>query len=99
MNVKTKLWAAGAVVAILFLSGGRYSLIANAQDQPLPPAGNYRVDVEPAWAPGAVRPGHPVAATGVVEQGSGGTGLRLEARRGVVLPSGERVRIRFIAPA
>ena len=60
MNMKTKLWGAGAVAAILFLSGGRYSLIANAQDQPLPPAGNSAPENSTALPPD-IYPSSPLA--------------------------------------
>src|SRR5450755_320072 len=45
----------------------------------LPPAGRYRVDVEPAWAPGQPRSGRPVPAFGVVRPGGS---FSIEVHRG-----------------
>ena len=64
MKMKTKLfqsWAAGAVVAMVCLSGGRSGSIANAQDQqPPPPADNVAPDAAAALPPG-VYPSSPLA--------------------------------------
>src|SRR5208283_4273403 len=65
MKMKTKFsqsWAAGAVAAILCLSGGRPWSIANAQDQPPPPppTGNAAPDDSTALPPG-VYPSSPLA--------------------------------------
>lgn len=62
----------------------------------LPPAGRYRVDSEPAWAPGQPRSGRPVPAIGVVDAAGR---LHVEARGRSSLPVAERLRIRFIARA
>ena len=62
----------------------------------LPPAGRYRVDIEPAWAPGQLRSGRPVPAFGVVRPGGG---FSIEVHRGGSLPAGDRVRIRFVGVA
>jgi hypothetical protein len=59
----------------------------------LPPPGRYRVDIEPAWAPGLPRASRLVAAFAVVRQGGS---LSLEAGRSVSLPITDRLRIRFI---
>jgi hypothetical protein len=65
MKMKTKLsqgWTAGAVAAILCLSGGRSWSIANAQDQPPspPPTDNAVPDDSTALPPG-VYPSSPLA--------------------------------------
>ncbi|HEY7937654.1 MAG TPA: hypothetical protein VID26_11065 [Candidatus Limnocylindrales bacterium] len=62
----------------------------------LPPPGRYRVDVEPAWAPGRPRSGRRTSAVGVV---SAGGRLALEVGRGGELPTAARARIRFIEAA
>ena len=62
----------------------------------LPPAGRYRVEVEPAWAPGLARAGRPVPGIGTV--GADGS-LALEARGKTALPASDRIRIRFVGPA
>jgi hypothetical protein len=59
----------------------------------LPPPGRYRVDVEPAWAPGLLRASRPVPAFAVVRPGGS---LSLEAGRSVSLPITDLLRIRFI---
>jgi hypothetical protein len=65
----------------------------------MPPPGRYRVEVEPAWAPGVPRGSRPVRAIGIVGDGADGDGLSLEARPGTAWPAAERLRIRFIGPA
>jgi hypothetical protein len=64
MKMKNKLfqsWAAGAAVAMMCLSGGRFGSIANAQDQqPPPPADNVAPDTAAALPPG-VYPSSPLA--------------------------------------
>jgi hypothetical protein len=65
MKIKTKLspsWMAGAVAAIVCLSGGRSGSIANAQDQqpPPPPTDNVAPDNSTALPPG-VYPSSPLA--------------------------------------
>jgi len=62
----------------------------------LPPPGRYRVDVEPAWAPGQPRSGRRTSAVGVV---SAGGRLALEVGRAAALPAPGRARIRFIGAA
>jgi riboflavin kinase/FMN adenylyltransferase len=61
----------------------------------LPPPGRYAVRVEPAWAPG-------MAAAGPVASGHAlageGTGALVVGSRGR-LPTSERVRVAFVAPA
>ena len=80
------------------VSSGRVSSGRVAFELPvaLPPAGRYRVEVEPAWAPGVARTGRPVAAIGSV--GADGS-LALEVRGNAALPVAGQVRIRFIGPA
>jgi riboflavin kinase/FMN adenylyltransferase len=90
-------WLLGRSVAVVGrLDGDR---VAFELPVALPPAGRYRVEVEPAWAPGQAQASRPVPAVGMVERGSGGPSLSLEIRPGVLLSAGERVRIRFIRAA
>jgi riboflavin kinase/FMN adenylyltransferase len=62
----------------------------------LPPPGGYRVEVEPAWAPGLVRIGRPVQGIGTV--GTDGS-LSLDGRGKAALPPADRIRIRFVGSA
>ncbi len=58
----------------------------------MPPPGRYRAWVEPAWSPGAARPGGAVRATAMV--GPGPDELTVLARNG--LPPGRRLRVAFV---
>jgi len=79
-------------------AGLAHDLVLVAFELPvaLPPPGRYRVDCEPAWAPGQAHGARRSPAFAVV--GPGGS-LALEVHRPAALPTGDRLRIRFIGPA
>ena len=62
----------------------------------LPPAGRYRVEVEPAWASGRARTDPPVRGIGTVDADGR---LSLDGRGRTALPAADRIRIRFVGPA
>jgi riboflavin kinase / FMN adenylyltransferase len=87
-----------SVAVVGRVSSGRVASGRVAFELPvaLPPAGRYRVEVEPAWVPGLAQSDRPVAGIGTVRADGS---LSVDVRGRAALPAADRIRIRFVGPA